>query len=167
MADLLECVIQIKALAETVPRLAALADRVADDRWRAVSAPGVPAPIEVVGHLADEELDFHAELRAMLAADVTRPERTAGAAPAGSSPYLTWPVVAVIDRFRRRRAGTLARLNACSADELGRLGCHPSRGAMTVADLVAVMLAHDTDHVGQIRERLGLLPGDTRPSPAD
>jgi hypothetical protein len=25
-----------------------------------------------------------------------------------------------------------------------------------VADLVAVMLAHDTDHVGQIRERLGI-----------
>jgi hypothetical protein len=34
---------------------------------------------------------------------------------------------------------------------------------MTVADLVALMLAHDIDHVGQIRERLGLarLPTDT------
>jgi hypothetical protein len=27
---------------------------------------------------------------------------------------------------------------------------------MSVADLVALMLAHDTDHVGQIRQRLGL-----------
>jgi hypothetical protein len=33
---------------------------------------------------------------------------------------------------------------------------HAVRGAMTVADLVATMLAHDTDHVAQIRLRLGV-----------
>jgi hypothetical protein len=44
-------------------------------------------------------------------------------------------------------------LEACSADQLNRIGIEPSRGPMTVADLVAVMLAHDTDRLGELVTR--------------
>jgi len=45
---------------------------------------------------------------------------------------------------------------SCSAEDLERVGLHPLRREVTIADLVAIMLAHDTDHIGQMRERLGL-----------
>ena len=53
-------------------------------------------------------------------------------------------------QFRERRAATVAVLERCSAEQLGRIGLAPSRGPLTVADLVALMLAHDTDCLGLI-----------------
>jgi hypothetical protein len=41
---------------------------------------------------------------------------------------------------------------------------HVRRGVITVADLVAGMLAHDTSHVGQIRQRLAA-SGETAEHP--
>ncbi|MBE3072104.1 MAG: DinB family protein [Acidobacteria bacterium] len=156
MADLLECVIQIKGLGETAPRLAAMVDQAPEDRWWIRPAPGVWAPIEVLGHLADLELMFGARLRAMLTVDQPALQRVDGARLAARARYLDWRVPEALARFRRRRDDNLELLETCSAAELGRVGLHPSRGPITVADMVAVMLAHDTDHTGQIRDRLGL-----------
>ncbi len=52
--------------------------------------------------------------------------------------------------FCTRRAATVAVLEQCSAEQLNRTGAEPSRGQMTVADLVALMLAHDTDCLGEL-----------------
>ena len=156
MADLLECVIQIKGLADTPRRLAATRAQVPEDRWRVRPAPGGWAPIEVLAHLADLELVFGARLRAMLTVDCPALQQVDGARLAARAHYLDWPVAATLDRFRRRREETIDLLDGCSAEDFGRCGLHPSRGSMTVADLVALMLAHDTDHVGQIRNRLGV-----------
>ena len=156
MADLLECVIQIKGLAETAPRLAALGERASADRWRTRPAPDVWAPLEVLGHLADLELVFGARLRAILTVDQPLLQEVDQVRLAIRAGYLGWPVTAALDRFRRRRAENLELLETCTAEDLERRGLHPQRGRITVADMVAVMLAHDTDHVGQIRERLGL-----------
>lgn len=156
VADLLECVIQIKGLAETAPRLDALAGRAGEDRWRVRPSPAVWAPIEVLGHLADVELMMGARLRAMLTVDEPALQKIDGARLAGRARYIDWPLAGALDRFRRRRHENLELLETCSAEELGRVGIHPSRGRLTIADLVAVMLAHDADHVGQIRSRLGL-----------
>jgi hypothetical protein len=156
MADLLECVIQIKGLAETPPRLAALADGADERRWRDRPSPGVWAPIEVLAHLADFELIAGARLCAMLTLDDPPLHSFDGAKLAERAGYLDWPLAGTLQRFRRRRAETVELLDRCSAEDLGKTGIHPSRGRITVADLVAVMLAHDADHVGQIRTRLGL-----------
>ena len=155
MADLLECVIQIKGLADTLRRLAETAAGASEDRWHLRPAPGVWAPIEVLAHLADTELVCGARLRAMLTVDHPALQQVDGARLAARAHYLDWPLAVALDRFRCRREDTIELLGGCSAEELGRIGVHPSRGPMTVADLVAVMLAHDTDHVGQIRCRLG------------
>jgi uncharacterized damage-inducible protein DinB len=61
-----------------------------------------------------------------------------------------------LERFRNRRGETIELLASCSAEDLERVGLHPLRREVTIADLVAIMLAHDTDHIGQMRERLGL-----------
>jgi hypothetical protein len=156
VADLLECVIQIKALAETVLRLERLAEEGDSDRWRRRPTPGVWAPIEVLGHLADLELVFGARLRAVLSLDEPALQQINGARLAERARYLDWPLRTALERFGRRRRENVELLETCSAEELGRTGIHPSRGRLTVAGLVAVMLAHDVDHVGQIRGRLGL-----------
>jgi hypothetical protein len=149
-------VIQMKGLAETAGRLAKMADVAAESRWRTRPSAGAWAPIEVLGHLADVELILGARLRAMLTCDEPALQQFDGARLAERARYLDWPLARAVERFERRRRENLELLETCSAEDLGRTGIHPTRGRLTVADVVAVVLAHDTDHLGQIRSRLGL-----------
>jgi len=154
MADLLECVIQIKALGETIPRLDELLRRHPMALWLERPADGAWSPAEIAAHLADAELFFGARVRLILTAEqpVLEPfDQERLAARAG---YRDWPPLLALSRLRTRRLETLELLERCSAAELARTGRHPQRGTLTVADLVADALAHDTVHTGQIRERL-------------
>lgn len=58
----------------------------------------------------------------------------------------------LLDEFARRRAGSLAALDALALDEpaLERRGLHPELGEVTVRNLLACWVAHDLDHVVQI-----------------
>ena len=154
MADLLECLAQIKALVETEPRLARLVHEFAPERWSARPAPDVWAPIEVLAHLADFELVYGARLLGMISADRPHLQAIDPAVLARRLVYVEREPAAELARFAARRADTLAVLRGCSAAELERTGIHARRGVITVADLVAGMLAHDTSHVGQIRQRV-------------
>jgi hypothetical protein len=146
----------MKGLAEAPGRLANMGEAAAEPRWRTRPSPGVWAPIEVLGHLADFELILGARLRAMLTLDEPVLQQIDGARLAERCRYLDWPLARALERFERRRRENLELLETCSAEDLGRTGMHPTRGRLTVADVVAVVLAHDTDHLGQIRVRLGL-----------
>jgi hypothetical protein len=112
------------------------------------------APIEVLAHLADLELVYAARLRAMVRIDEPALQTVDQEALAQLADYIHWPVADALARFSSRRYDTLELLRGCSAAELSRYGRHPRRGLITVADQVAIMLAHDTSHVGQIRQRL-------------
>ncbi len=162
MADLLEALLQIKALAETPRRVEELLRPVRPDRWAVRPCPGTWAPVEVLAHLADTELFHGVRLRLILANDRPFLERLDGAVLAERARYLEWPPALAFERFRLRRAETLELLNGCSAEDLARVGVHKVRGELSVADIVALMLAHDTVHVGQMRERLGLESGTTK-----
>lgn len=165
MADLLECLAQIRALAETAPRLSRLAHTTTLAGWRTRPAPEAWAPIEVLAHLAEMEVLQTARLLAMISAERPHLQELDAAALARRSRYLERGVEDELQRFRRRREDTLEVLRSCTAAELARVGVHPRRGVMTVADLVADMLAHDTVHVGQIRQRLAAAePPGARPS---
>ncbi len=167
MADLLEALVQIRALAETPARIAAVTRDAEPARWAERPSAGVWAPVEVLAHLADAELVFALRLRLMLAADAPVLPALAQDGLAARAAYIAWPPALALARFTTRRAETSELLASCSAADLERTGTHPLRGTITVADLVALMLAHDTDHVAQIRARLGLLAvgGPRRPGP--
>ncbi len=156
MADLLECLVQIKALAETPRRVHDLARRAPAAAWTAKPDANTWAPIEVLAHLADAELFFATRLRLMLTAERPTLEAYDQEALAARSNYLAWPLTRALARFAERRESNLELLQASSAADLERVGVHRQRGALTVADLVALMLAHDTAHTGQMRTRLGL-----------
>lgn len=147
MADLLECLIQIKGVADTPRRLDARLGLVGEGRDQAARGRGA----RIARAMAEAEERFAGCLALMLSED--RP------------PLPPLPRVAISEgdteevaagarwcaQFSARRAGTVAVLERCSADQLNRIGLEPARGAMTVADLVALMLAHDTDCLGEIR----------------
>ncbi len=154
MADLLECLIQIKGLAETPRRVETLLREAAKDRWRARPASGGWAPIEILGHLADMELIFGVRLRLMLLADRPLLPHLDSDRLAARSRYLQWAPAVAAARFTERRRENLELLDTCSADELNRVGIHPDGHAGTVADLIAALLAHDTSHIGQLVQRL-------------
>jgi uncharacterized damage-inducible protein DinB len=156
MADLLECLVQIRALAETPRRLHHLARHAEPAAWPRKPDAGTWAPIEVLAHLADAELFFATRLRLMLTAERPTLEAYDQEALAARSNYLAWPLQQALERFTQRRESNLELLSTCSAADLERVGLHRQRGPITVADLVALMLAHDTAHTGQIRTRLGL-----------
>lgn len=151
MADLLECLIQIKGVGDTPRRLTC---RVEDAFERASSREAVvDLARAVAARLATAELRFGECLSLMLSHDRPTLPTVVAAGPDGplSGTPADWQ-----GRFAERRAGTLQVLESCSAEQLNRIGIEPSRGPMTVADLVALMLAHDTDTLGElIDNRLG------------
>jgi uncharacterized damage-inducible protein DinB len=157
VADLLECLAQIRALVETAPRVELLVRTTAAERWLARPVADVWAPVEVLAHLADVELVYAARLLGMISAEQPHLQELDPAVLARRSRYLERRPEDELQRFQQRREGTLAELRSCSAAELERTGIDPRRGVITVADLVADMLAHDTVHVGQIRQRLAIV----------
>jgi len=125
MADLLEGLIQIKALTHSITRL---------ERWVA------EAPAETHRTVA-------ALLERLVEAERAYARDGLGLAVEGAAGGPTSPM----DAFRRMRQANLAVLEACSADALGRRVDWPGRPGTSVADLVAIMLAHDTERIGEIR----------------
>jgi hypothetical protein len=145
VADLLECLIQIKGLADTPRRLALrTAEAVAGS---ASPEAGVHRACDVACRLLAAETLFRGALSSML--DRDRPALSAlpSIPDTGARSESNADCAAV---FAERRADTVRVLEACSADQLNRIGIEPLRGPMTVADLVAVMLAHDTDRLGEL-----------------
>jgi hypothetical protein len=145
VADLLECLIQIKGVADTPRRLSR---RVADviDGTSSPDAAGRLAH-HAAARMVAAELWFSDCLSLMLASE--RPRLPAWP----SHDVVPDEPAALAERqaeFAARRAATVRALEGCSADQLNRIGIEPSRGPMTVADLVALMLAHDTDTLGAL-----------------
>jgi hypothetical protein len=145
VADLLECLIQIKGLADTPRRLT---QRAAECAAR-LPLPGGAAERahEIAGRLLAAEMQFRRALSLMLTRERPALDRLPEAHAAGARRDSPGDLQAV---FAVERAETVRVLEACSAEQLNRIGLDPLRGPMTVADLVAVMLAHDTDLLGDL-----------------
>jgi len=127
MADLLECLIQIKALRETLEKVASLSG----------NAPAAADGVGVWNRMADAERSYAAAL--------------------GTAAGETSPAGGVSDEARRvfvaLRHANLSALERCTASQLAGPIIWPGRRSTTVADLVAIMLAHDTEALGHLRGR--------------
>jgi len=160
MADLLECLIQIKALGDTPRRLAL---RAAEAREDAGQRRGkVDARIsDIAWQLAAADAWALEALEAMLDQvdpvlrgledEVARCQATPGEDPEAI--------------FANRRRMLAARFERCSAADMSRTARLPGRLHCTVADLAAIVLAHDTDQLGRLRQ--GDRPPVAQLSPAD
>jgi hypothetical protein len=151
VADLLECLIQIKGVADTPRRLALRLEAAR----RLSGHVGAHRGALVATRMVVAEECFRRCLSLMLSHDrpllPRLPKAIADEGEIGSRGGTGESDGAGLQvEFRVRRAATVAVLERCSAEQLGRTGLAPSRGPLTVADLVALMLAHDTDCLGLI-----------------
>lgn len=125
MADLLECLIQLKALEHSLDRL---------ERFVSAAPAAAHPHVDALMDRLIEAEDAYA--RALLCREPVRD-------PSGCATRL--------GRFAAVRRATLSVLQGYSAEELGRPVAWPGRPRTSVADLVAIMLAHDTERIGEIR----------------
>jgi hypothetical protein len=154
VADLLECLVQISALRETVKRLEALVRRFPLALWVVRTPADRRSAAEELSALSEAELLWGVRLRAILATDRPLlpgfdPEALVARPAFGDRD----PEV-VLSRFRTRREESLELLGRCSAADLERRGRLPEGGEPSIADAVAIMLAADTERFGRIRECL-------------
>ena len=122
--------------------------------WRARPAPSEWAPVEILCHLRDEEVeDFGARVRVIVdgggAFAPIDPERWAK-----ERGYLDADGPATLAELRRRRAASIAWLDGLTADRLTGAIEHPGPGQLSGLDLVAAWVAHDRLHLAQLAATL-------------
>jgi hypothetical protein len=155
MADLLECLLQIKGLRESANRVEALVARADAARWRERAGPQSPTAGELLTRLAELELVHGAALRLCLVGGASTLPFADEAALLQITRFHQWSPPEALRCFLMRRAENLDILDRCDGDDLARRGAHPVRRHPTVADLVATMLASDFEHLGDMRRALG------------
>jgi len=110
---------------------------------------------EVVCHVRDTEEPFLGFFQAML--DRDEPRYDDGGAPerwVDDRQYRRNDTAEALQTFRRRRMESLAFLGHLSPAHWERRGVHPVRGTLTLAQFAALLAAHDTDHLDQLRRAL-------------
>ena len=143
MADLLECVIQIKALADTPRRLAL--------RLREAGARGPTDAIPVLRGLVAYEAWLQDSLEAGLSvADARTRAEPAPIVSSDAGDLGRDPGEGLMAQFASLRGATVRRLDSLDAAQLSARVLVDGRGPATIADLVALALAHDTDGIAII-----------------
>jgi hypothetical protein len=133
-----------------------------DWRWR--PADGGWSLVEIVNHLADEEVsDFRTRVRSTLE-DASRPWPSMDPeAWVKERRYQERDPAESVQRFLDERAASLAWLRCLSSPNWDATYAHP-RGALRAGDLLASWAAHDARHVQQIAKRFhGLAARDGAP----
>jgi len=141
VADLLECLLQIKGLRETVSRVLQVRSRAAAQASDAAPEAKEAACRRLESLVASErkwQRFFRETLAEWRTAGLRSPQ------PASRS------VLDLADAFVAARLSTLAMLDECDARELSVTGATADRPRTTVADAVAAMLANDADVVGRM-----------------
>lgn len=122
--------------------------------WRTRPAPAEWAPVEIVGHLRDEEVeDFGARLRVVLEGG-TRfvpidPERWAV-----ERRYLEDDGPRALATFRERRTASLVLLAAIDPARLTARVEHHRVGGLSGLDILAAWVEHDRLHLTQLAATL-------------
>lgn len=133
-----------------------LADLDAAD-WRARPIAGEWAPVEIVCHLRDEEVeDFGARIRVVL--DGSGPFTPID--PQGwveARRYRDTDPRQALEALRERRMATVAFLGTIPHGGLASGVEHPRLGRLTGVDLLVAWVAHDRLHVAQLSSTLARL----------
>jgi len=132
MADLLECIIQTTALREALRVGTRFLDGGSSLEMGPVTISGVWQ------RMATAERRYAVALGTTIAGD-------AAPAPPDVGP------AAEVEEFVAMRRANLAKLDRCTGAELAGFVEWTGRPLTTVADLVAIMLANDTEVLGELR----------------
>jgi len=135
---------------DAAPDLASLIAGKAEPALRRAPAPGKWSVVEVIAHMAEDELASSWRYRQML--------ENPGVPLAGfdqdewarRGQYAKWDLRDALEMFRLLRAANVRLLEGLTEDEWARWGTHTERGRVTVAELAEHMTGHDERHMQQI-----------------
>ncbi len=133
---------------QTAAKLAAIADKLPQDRMDRPRAAGKWSPREILCHLADTEIAYAFRLRQTLADDhhVIQPyDQDRWAAE-----YSSLSAGAALDVFSAVRAWNIALISSKSGAAMDTPVTHPERGTMTFRTIVETMAGHDLNHLAQL-----------------
>ena len=105
---------------------------------------------DIVVHLSDAEMLGAVRIRLALAEESPALPVYEQDAWKRRLQYLWRDPEAALSLFHQTRYATAEILDHCGADAWQRVGIHPERGPLTVADLVTMYVDHVTEHVAQI-----------------
>lgn len=140
----------LKQLAQSPAKLATLVKGLDASGWKRSYGPGKWTVRQILAHLRDCEMVYAVRWRKMISEEnaVLTPfdqdlwaTGTAYAKQDGKQALATWSAL---------RATNLEMLKLAGKAALARSGNHPEYGAITAAQLVRHILAHDVNHLGQI-----------------
>ena len=139
----------------TLQALARLVEGVDAERLRRRPGPGRWSVVEILAHLAEDELVTSWRYRQMIEHDGSSLAGFDQDLWARLGDYASWTARDALATFRLLREANLRMLRALSPEEWERGGKHEERGPLTVRDLARHMAAHDVNHVKQIEALLG------------
>jgi hypothetical protein len=145
----------IAELARFPATLRALLDGLSDDEIRFRPAAGTWSILEIVTHLADEEVeDFRARLFRTLE-DPNEPwDPIAPEQWVEERRYADGKLDEVLDRFCTERASSLEALDALEDPDWNAMHEHPVIGPLRAGDLLVSWVVHDKLHHHQLVTRL-------------
>jgi hypothetical protein len=141
---------------ETPASLARLIDGVSDQQVRHRPSPEKWSIVEILAHLAEDELVTSWRYRQMIEHDGETLLGFDQELWARLGNYAAWNARDALELFRLLREVNLRMLSALSPQEWERSGNHVERGNLTVRELVHHMAAHDINHVKQIEKLLAV-----------
>jgi len=137
--------------AEMPQLLTDLVRAIPHERLTARPAPGKWSVVEIIAHLAEDELTSTWRYRQMIENPGTPLAGFDQDLWARLGDYAAWSAENALGMFRLLREANLRMLRRLSAKELDAHGVHAERGEMTVRSLARHMAGHDRNHLEQIR----------------
>jgi hypothetical protein len=151
------------AMQGEAPRtLASLIENVSETDLARSPAPGKWSVIEILAHLAEDELASSWRYRQMLEHDGVGLPGFDQDMWAKVGDYASWSSGEALAMFRLLREANLRMFEHLTPEQWGRHGIHSERGKMTVRELCSHMAAHDINHIEQARGILGALQKNKR-----
>jgi hypothetical protein len=141
---------------ETPAKLARLIDGVSDQRLAHRPIPDKWSIVEILAHLAEDELSSSWRYRQMIEHDGVVLYGFDQELWAQLGNYATWNARDALELFRLLREANLRMLHTLLSEQWERSGSHLERGTLTVRELARHMAAHDINHTKQIEQLLGV-----------
>ena len=143
------------AMQTAAPRiLAKLIEGIPEARLRSQPAPGKWSVIQILAHLAEDELSSTWRYRQMLEYDGAQLQGFDQELWARVGDYASWQPSEALEMFRLLREANLRMFAQLTPQQWERHGMHSERGKITVRELSRHMAAHDVNHIEQVRRIL-------------
>ena len=141
-------------------KLKQIAAAIAERAWRSKPSSGGFSLVEHVCHLRDIDGDgYRVRLERMLMEQHPTLPDLDGDALARERDYLSQDLSTALAAFAATRLAIVARLAKLSLEERQRTGLMAGTTEITVEGLVAIMMAHDSEHLDQLSDLQAELAG--------